>query len=58
MTKGINHEAHQGHKEFSLPIGTTGCHTIVTWQLSRFSPLLRTVEFGPMNPAELFGARQ
>ena len=36
MTKGINHEAHDG-KEFSPENGATVCHTIVTWQLSRFS---------------------
>jgi CRP/FNR family transcriptional regulator, cyclic AMP receptor protein len=32
----------------------TDCHTIVTWQLSRFSHNLRVVELRPMNPAELF----
>ena len=36
MTKGNNHEAHEG-KEFAPRDGATVCHTIVTWQLSRFS---------------------
>ena len=42
----INHEAPEGHKEFAREAGATLCHTIVTWQLSRFSLWLRTVEFG------------
>jgi hypothetical protein len=32
----INHEAREG-KEFAPENGGTVCHTIVTWQLSRFS---------------------
>jgi hypothetical protein len=37
MTKGIKHEAYERHEEFARAMATIVCHTIVTWQWSRFS---------------------
>ena len=53
MTKGINHEAHEG-KEFAPKDGATGCHTIVTWQTGWLLYSVGSAINCAMNPADLF----